>query len=280
MSVLHEGQVIDGITCYAPAIAESYDSYPSEGFDVTVEVEGRSFWCRSRNRLLFSLLRRFAPRDRPVKLLEIGCGTGNVLSALRQLPNFELTGSEIYLNGLKHAQRRLPDVRFIQLDATDMPFRDEFDVVGAFDVLEHIPDDARVAQQTYAALRPGGLFVVTVPQYQWMWSDLDEIVKHQRRYSRRQLLNLLTGAGFEIQLCTSFVSTLFPAMAAVRILSHRQPAAQRDTREAFDNQVRLSGPANTFCDAAMHIDEVLIRLGASLPFGGSLAVVARRPDNS
>lgn len=280
MSVLSEGQVIDGITCYAPAIAESYDSYPSEGFDVTAEVEGRSFWCRSRNRLLLSLLRRFAPRDRPVKLLEIGCGTGNVLSALRQLPNFELTGSEIYLNGLKHAQRRLPDVRFIQLDATDMPFRDEFDVVGAFDVLEHIPDDARVAQQSFAALRPGGLFVVTVPQYQWMWSDLDEIVKHQRRYSRRQLLDLLTGAGFEIQLCTSFVSTLFPAMAAVRILSRRQPAGQRDTREAFDNQVRLSGPANTFCDAAMHVDEALIRLGAALPFGGSLAVVARRPDKT
>ncbi len=277
MSVTADGRVIDGITCYAPDLAESYDSYPSEGFDVTVEGEERSFWCRSRNRLLVHLLRRFAPRDRPVKLLEIGCGTGNVLSALRQLPNFELTGSEIYLNGLKHAQRRLPDVRFVQLDATNMPFRDEFDVIGAFDVLEHIEDDVRVAEHAYAALRPGGLFVVTVPQYPWMWSDLDEIVKHQRRYTRGQLVGRLTGAGFEILRCTSFVSTLFPAMAAVRLLSSRQPAAERDTRQAFDNQVRLSGPTNAFCDAAMRVDEALIALGASLPFGGSLAVVARRP---
>lgn len=276
MALTAEGRVIDGITCYAPDIAESYDSYPSEGFDVTVEVEQRSFWCRSRNRLLIQLLRAYAPADRPQRLLEIGCGTGNVLGALRALPNFELTGSEIYLNGLHHAQRRFPSIRFIQLDATSMPFRKEFDVVGAFDVLEHIADDVRVMANVHEALEPGGLFVVTVPQYPWMWSELDEIVHHQRRYTRRELTSKLRGAGFDILRCTSFVATLFPAMATVRLLSRARRPAVRNTREAFDAQVNLPGPANAACDLAMRIDERLIALGASLPFGGSLAVVARR----
>lgn len=281
MAITLEGEVIDGITCYAPEIASSYDSYPSEGFDVTVEVEKRSFWCRSRNRLLVRLLRRFVPADRRARLLEIGCGTGNVLGALRALPNVELTGSEVYVNGLRHAQARLPDIRFVQLDATRMPFRDEFDVIGAFDVLEHIEDDERVIENVHEALHPGGLFVVTVPQYPWMWSELDDIVKHRRRYTRGQLLDRLERRGFEILLCTSFVSTLFPAMAATRLMSRRSAASKPrvDTREAFERQVRLSGPANALCDAAMRIDEALIALGLSLPFGGSVAVVARRTQS-
>ena len=65
-----------------------------------------------------------------------------------------------------------------------MPFQGEFDIVGAFDVLEHIENDELVMQGVRNALRPGGLFLVTVPQYQWMWSALDEIVHHKRRYSR------------------------------------------------------------------------------------------------
>jgi SAM-dependent methyltransferase len=278
VAVLAAAQVIDGIPCYAPDIAESYDSYPAEGFDVTVQVEERSFWCRSRNRLLVQLLRRAVPSGRPQRMLEIGCGTGNVLSALRAIPELELIGSEVYLNGLRHARDRRPEITFIQLDATRMPFREEFDILGAFDVLEHIDDDERVMANVREALRPGGVFVVTVPQYQWMWSELDELVKHRRRYSRADLLGRLRRAGFEIVRCTSFVSTLFPAMAAVRLLSRgRSAAPSRDTRAAFARHVRLPGAANAMGDVVMRIDERLIAAGLSLPFGGSLAVVARRP---
>jgi SAM-dependent methyltransferase len=266
--------VIDGIRCYAPSIATAHDNYPSEGFDVTVEVEETSFWCRSRNRLVVSLLQRYAPRRTNLRMLEIGCGTGTVLSALRHLPGVRLTGSEIYLSGLHHAQRRLPDVEFIQLDATAMPFIDEFDVIGAFDVLEHIADDERVMGNVFRALTGGGVFLVTVPQYQWMWSELDELVKHQRRYGRRQLVTRLERAGFEVEYSGSFVSTLFPLMAFKRLLSRR--AARENTREAFAEHVQLSPLINRTFDRVMRVDEYLVSHGVSLPFGGSLVAVARK----
>ena len=144
---------IDGFRCYAPALALECIDYPSEGFDVTAEVEANSFWCRSRNRILRQIVRRFTDRSRQLAMLEIGCGIGGVIAELRQLPNLRLTASELYLQGLRYARSRFPDVDFIQLDATDMPFQGQFDIVGAFDVLEHIQADDRVSAARVLASR-------------------------------------------------------------------------------------------------------------------------------
>lgn len=268
-------QVIDGIRCYAPAVALDYSDYPSGGFDVTADVEARSFWCRTRNRVLTQLFRRLTDGSRPLDVLEIGCGIGGVIGALRQLPHLRLTGSEIYIQGLKYARSKMPDVDFIQLDATNIPFHSGFDVVGAFDVLEHIEQDELVMRQVHAALRPDGLFVVTVPQYQWMWSTLDEIVNHKRRYARRQLTDQLQRAGFDVVYATSFVTTLFPFMVMSRLLD-RGGSPTADTTAEFAERVTLPRSLNALFDWIMRIDEFVLRAGPTLPFGGSLLVVARR----
>ena len=149
-------QEIEGFRCYAPELARSHADYPSEGFDVTADIEARSFWCRTRNRVLRRVFERFIDRTRPVDVLEIGCGTGFVLKGLSALPNLRLTGSEIYLQGLRYARQTVPGVAFIQLDATDMPFRENFDVIGAFDVLEHVADDRKVIEQVNWRFDPAG----------------------------------------------------------------------------------------------------------------------------
>jgi SAM-dependent methyltransferase len=275
---------IDGFRCFAPARALECADYPHEGFEVTAEVEANSFWCRSRNRILRRIVERFSDRSRPVSMLEIGCGIGGVAAELRRVPGLRLTASEISLQGLRYARSKYPEVEFIQLDAAEIPFREEFDVVGAFDVLEHIQDDERVIQGVHDALRPGGVFVVTVPQYAWMWSSLDEIVHHKRRYSRADLLRKLRAHDFEVLYRSSFVTALFPAMAASRLLARRRPPAASGppaasaalNREAFASHVTLSPAANRFCDRVMRIDELALRGGLSLPFGGSLLAVARR----
>jgi SAM-dependent methyltransferase len=267
---------IDGFRCYAPVLAVDYGDYPSEGFDVTAEIEAGSFWCRTRNRILRLMFERFAARTRTLDVLEVGCGTGNVLTTLREIPNLRLTGSEIYLQGLRYARKRLPEVEFIQLDATDIPFHERFDVIGAFDVIEHIDADEQVMREAHGALRPDGLFIVTVPQYQWMWSHLDEVVHHKRRYGRGELLSKLRNAGFDVLYTTSFVTTLFPLMAAAR-LRDRSRQASSGTRADFEFHVDVPAPLNALFDWITRIDEVFLKVRLSLPFGGSLLVVARRP---
>lgn len=267
---------IDGFRCYAPELAGAHTDYPAEGFAVTAAVEARSFWCRSRNRVLRDVIRRFTDLSRRYEVLEIGCGIGGVVGELRRFPHLTLTASEIYLEGLRFARARFPDVDFIQLDATTMPFDAAFDIVGAFDVLEHIDDDVRVIEGVWRALRSGGLFLVTVPQYPWMWSTLDDLVRHKRRYRRQDLTAKLRGCGFDVLFESSFVTVLFPAMAASRMLS-RKRAVDPETAAAFAAEVTLPSAANRVCDWVMRADEFALRRGVSLPFGGSLLAVARRP---
>lgn len=269
-------QIIDGFRCYAPEHAFEESDYPSAGFDVSRQVEDGSFWCRSRNRLIGSLIDRYVGREQPLRLLELGCGIGGVLTELVNHPNLSLTGSEIYLHGLRYARTRLPAVEFIQVDATTMPFIAEFEVIGAFDVLEHIEADETAIARVHEALVPGGVFLVTVPQYPSMWSRLDELVRHKRRYTRRELTAKLLRAGFALPYVGSFVTTLFPLMLAKRLLTRLAPAAGAAECEEFRAEVQFPPALNAVFDRVMRIDEAAVRAGLSLPFGGTLVAVARK----
>lgn len=270
--------VINDIKCYHPEACSNYNDYPSEGFDVTDSLEEKSFWCRSRNRMLQQLITHYAAKTQPTCFLELGCGTGFFLRQLADAPNFELTGSEIYLNGLHYARQKLPSVNFIQLDAsaTTMPFKADFDMIGAFDVIEHMEDDQTVLNNSFNMLKPGGYLFITVPQYPALWSQLDDIVKHKRRYTRPELLGKLQQNGFNIVFSSSFVFTLFPLMLLARLWDRRPSKA--NSKDAFTARVAFPGWMNWLFDKIMRVDEFLIKCGISLPFGGSLLAVAQKPS--
>ena len=205
-------------------------------------MEEGSFWVWSRTRLLRrEILQLTAPLER-AKVLEIGCGTGVFLQSLADEPNLELLGSEIYLRGLKSARARNSSVEYVQLDASDIPFEAEFDVVGAFDVIEHIDDDISVLRGICQALKPGGHALITVPQHQFLWSSLDELVHHKRRYGRKELMDKARQAGLEVRFVSSFLFMLFPLMLLSRLLDRGR--GQESETQALDRRVRFSGWVN------------------------------------
>lgn len=269
-------QLVDGIKCYSLNEADSYTDYPDDGFDVTDKLEESSFWVRSRNRLLKGIIRKYSAQLVAPRFLEIGCGTGSFIEALASEVNLRITGSEIYIKGLHYAKRRQPKAEFIQYDAQQGVLPDKFDIIAAFDVIEHIDDDVATIANIYDMLTDGGYFIVTVPQHKFLWSKLDQIVKHKRRYSRRELLDKLERQGFTVVRRTSFVCVLFPLMAVVRLLD--RPAKNPDSivKGKFEERVGFSRPINWMFDKLMYIDEALIRHGVSLPFGGTLLAVARK----
>jgi SAM-dependent methyltransferase len=268
-----EAVMIDGFRCYAPALASGSEDYPVELYDRLCRLEEKHFWFRARNRIISRIFRRhFARQDHP-RVLEIGCGTGYVLLGLAAENHYELTGLEAHIAGLRYARSRLPSVEFVQADARDLPYESAFDAVGAFDVIEHIVEDDAVLASVRRALKPGGIFIVTVPQHMWLWSPTDVQAMHKRRYTRRQLSAKLLSAGFDMLRCTSFVTMLLPVLYTSRLAQRRRPLADCAT-DGYE--LEISGLANTLCSAAMRIDEALIGMGLSLPVGGSLLAVARK----
>lgn len=255
----------------APQADKARDGFDPGYFARLFELESGSFWFRARNRLIIWALRRYFPDAR--NFLEIGCGTGYVLAGLAgACPAMRLTGSELFAEGLQWTAQRVPGATLLQMDARNLPFEAEFDAFGAFDVLEHIDDDAGVLGQAYRAVRPGGGLLITVPQHRFLWSAADDYAFHKRRYSRSELLATVRAAGFEVLRCSSFVSLLMPALLLSRAMSR--------SRRQFDPEAefKISRFLNALFERTMDAECRIIRAGASFPFGGSLLLLARRPE--
>lgn len=246
---------------------------PPRGYDVAyfpelAALEDHNFWFRARTRLITWAIAKYFPTLRTY--LEIGCGTGCVLAGVAAaFPAVEMSASEPFTEGLAFAQKRVPRAEFLQLDARAIPFSAEFDLIGAFDVLEHIDDDVKVLRQMHQAVAPGGGILLTVPQHNFLWSRQDVAAGHVRRYQAADLREKLTLAGFRIRRMTSFVSVLLPAMLVSR--SRKNSAGLR-----FDplDELRIGPGLNSVMEFLLDLERATIRAGLSLPIGGSLLVAA------
>jgi SAM-dependent methyltransferase len=241
-------------------------------FKELAELEAGNFWFRARNKLILWAIQKNSPGMK--SFLEIGCGTGFVISAIsRQFPKVRLSGSEYLEEGLAYARQRAPGTEFSQMDARNIPFESELDAIGAFDVLEHIEEDEVVLQQICKALKPGGIVLITVPQHRWMWSAVDEYACHVRRYSANELHQKVRRTGFEIIRSTSFVSTLLPAMYLSRFLHRNKTDMTMDDVAGL----RINPILNKIFEWFLGFELALIHVGISLPVGGSRFMVARKP---
>jgi ubiquinone/menaquinone biosynthesis C-methylase UbiE len=260
---------IDGIPAWAPELAFAGGGFKSEYFNTLSELEAENFWFRARNALIIWALKKYAPSFQ--SFIEIGCGTGFVLSGIASIfQSAKLFGSEIFSNGLEFAARRVQKVQFMQMDARSIPYENEFDAIGAFDVLEHISEDERVLAETYRALKSGGILLLTVPQHRWLWSATDDYACHVRRYTAVELHSKLKQAGFTLLRSTSFVSLLLPMM----LLSRRRHQNKKD----FDplKEFRISPVLNRILEVFLRLEHRMIQSGISLPMGGSRLVVASK----
>jgi SAM-dependent methyltransferase len=231
-------------------------------------AEGWHFWFRARRQLVLWAIRRYLPELR--SLIDVGCGTGSLVEELRrQRPDLTVAGCDLLFDAVRRARRRVRDVALFQADVLRLPLRRCFDAVLALDVIEHVDDDGGALSEMFRIVRPGGGLLITVPQHQWLWSEVDEFSHHRRRYSRSGVIHRVQNAGFEVLRCTSIFASTLPLVALRRL---RRSAT-------FDPAAELRVPAavNAAMAALIAPEWAIIKAGVSLPAGGSLMVVARRP---
>jgi SAM-dependent methyltransferase len=260
----------NGVLCFIEDPPVAGNGFKPEYFAKLAGFEERNFWFRARNRLIQWALDNYFPDAE--SFLEVGCGTGFVLKGVSETrPRMRLAGSEIFGDGLVFARARLPGVNLYQMDARQIPFEREFDVIGAFDLLEHIVEDDAVLRQMFRATRLGGGILVTVPQHRFLWSAIDEHSMHQRRYSRAELRRKVEEAGFHIQRMTSFISLLLPPM----MYSRMRRNSSRDLQ--LWKEFEISRPLNAILGSILTAERAMIERGVSFPVGGSLLLIAKRP---
>lgn len=268
----HAPEVHAGFPCLAPHLLKAGDAFDARSFDGLAKLEEGSFWFGPRNRLIGWAFSRYFPDAKT--FFEIGCGTGIVLKQLAaERPNLSVHGADIFVEGLPHAAERVGQrASFIQVDALNLPFDREFDAVGAFDVIEHIDDDARALKELWRTVKPGGGAMIIVPRHKFLWSRVDELAQHKRRYSGRELAARMREAGFEIVRQLIFGMLTLPLQVISRRLLPQKG-------ERLVDLLELNQPAwqTALLKALLWLDQIPIRMGVNYPCGASLLVIARRP---
>ncbi len=190
-----------------------------------IELEDSYWWHVAKRELCQNLLRRYCPP--PGKLVEGGTGSARNLQVFREM-GYDVQGFDVMPEAVDAAGERGLDVRLHDL-ATPWPVEPEsLRAIVLLDVIEHIADPIAVLSQVRAALAPGGAAIVTVPAYQWLFSDWDTALGHYRRYTRSMLKSQAIQAGLTVRRLTHWNAFTLPAAMMIRgcqkILPQGRPA--------------------------------------------------------
>lgn len=263
--------IIDNIPHFSPDKAQLNDGFSPETHAELMEIEEKSFWFSSRNSLIVSMIRKFFPHTKT--FCEMGCGNGYVISGIhKSFPDILLSAIEIYIEALQTTRKRLNNANFFQADLCDLPYKNEFDLVGAFDVLEHIDDDVRALQCIYDSIKEGGGLIISVPQHMWLWSPQDDYACHRRRYSANEMTKKLKDVGFKVEWSGSFMFFLLPLMYLSRMLRGKRQISMAD----ISHDLNVNPVVNYVFKKVRDFENLLICAGIRFPAGGSLMCIARK----
>lgn len=237
------------------------------------QLERSHWWFTARLHILRSYVsRHFAGGGKPLRILNAGVATGATSLMLTEFG--EVTSVEYDEDcSLFLRENVLPDV--VQASLTALPFADaSFDLVCAYDVIEHIEDDVQALREIRRVLKPGGHFHLTVPAFQMLWSNHDVVNHHYRRYRRKQLLQRVHEAGLETGYASYFNAFLFFPVAAVRLAANAWQRvtgrkANADASSDFDTY-KTGGITGKLLYRIFKAETALLRSRVKLPVGISL----------
>lgn len=234
-------------------------------------AQPRYWWYQARESLLRAALSRYV--GAPTRVLDVGSADGpsvRWLSGAGKLASLDIDPRGLRAGGVCGS-------------ALALPFADAcFDVVAAFDVVEHCEPESTALAELARVLVPGGRLLMSVPAYQWAWTHFDADNGHHRRYTRRRAVSAVQAHGLVVERATYAFAGTFPLFAVERILRRLRDRASGRRGGLEPGEVpplpHVPRPVEWLLLALCRIDESLLPR-RDLPFGSSILVAARKPTS-
>jgi SAM-dependent methyltransferase len=271
----------DGIHYPTVPVSHRGEEYSEASFPILAEMQQRHFWYQGRHRFLLAAFdRAVGGIKRPLKAIDLGGGVGGwirFLSDRRKDQLYELAIGDSSPLALRMALDVLPGgVDRYQVDLMALGWRERWDVVFLLDVIEHLPDDTRALAEVAAALKPGGIALITTPALTSFWSYNDDAAGHLRRYSRADFIRLSAEAGLELVDARYFMFLLSPLYWAVRKNPAMKNMSSAQKLAALERAHRIpTAPINAALAAVFCLETPLGQL-TRFPWGTSVLGVLRK----
>lgn len=233
--------------------------------DLTQGFSSNNWWFVGKRGLIRALLSRYCPKD--ASILDVGAGLGEDLFVI--IPFGKVTTIDSSKQAVLTLKSKFPSVRAQFGFIEQIKVRKKYDVILAFDVLEHIKDDATAVKNIWNLLKPGGLLIGTVPAWSFLWSTHDELLGHYRRYSPKMLRQLLNQ--FNIEFLQFWNFTLSPLISIFKIAQQKYGIKPKTTR--------MPEHINRLFSTILNVESRLVVKKITPPYGISLVFVCRRPRN-
>jgi SAM-dependent methyltransferase len=236
-----------------------HDTFDPSFFAYLKKAEKNHFWFHVRRRWIFDRISKIMPP--PARLLEVGCGTGNVSSYLSS-KGYTVTGCEYFSQALDMAW---PGFEKVRADARNLPFEDDtFEIAGLFDVIEHFEYPALPLSEAKRILKKGGIVSVTVPARKELWSYFDESARHKRRFEKEELRDTFRDVGLTPLLVQYMFMTLYLPMKKYR------------SEKKGDQDLFIVNPIlNLLLKGVFHGERLFSGL-RELPLGTSIIAIAQK----
>ncbi len=240
----------------------------TSAYHTTFEKEDNYWWHAARRRIICHLRKKLSQTDHST-ILNLGCGAGGLSQDLSSAGT--VWSLDFSNEALKLCQRRELS-HLVQGNGGELPFQENsFDEIYALDLLEHLEDDLAGAKDICRTLKPKtGFAILTVPAYQFMWSHMDTLAHHYRRYTYTSFKQVLCEAGFHIEHLSYFNTFLFP-LALIFKLLEKKP--KQNDPESF--LPTLPTPINATFKTIYSLERHFLNK-IKFPFGVSLLAILKK----
>ena len=236
--------------------------------------EEHHWWFAGTRNILFSIMDKFVRKDKNIKILDIGCGTGIVMKKLESYG--EAFGIDISDEAILFcAKRGIKNI--FKADAAKLPFENNnFDLITSFDVLEHIDKPVIALKEIYRVLNINGIAIISVPAYKFLWSSHDEALHHVTRFTISELKELILLNNFEILKISYFDFFLFPIIALVRIIKNISQKIMNKNIKQTDLK-NTSGLFNKILISILNLEAKILKK-INFPYGVSILAIIKKKD--
>lgn len=228
------------------------------------------FWYKARRELIDYILKKYS-KNKNCKILEIGCGTGNLIPIISTHGDY--VGIEKNKNAYLEAQKY--HKKIINKSIENLEITEKYDIICLFDVLEHIKDDHKAIEKVYSFLENSGIIIITIPAYNFLFSNHDIAMDHYRRYSKKNITKILRINKFKIIEMGYWNSLLFPIIAIIRII--KKVFSRTIKTKSFHSEIKTPPRIiNKLIYNILKLENVLIKKNIKMPFGLSIYTIAKK----